>query len=188
MPFLAESGFTKGQSGPSPGWGLRKSSCFSLRTGKAGLTRKAEASSEAIPGWQTISTCLDPASRSQAGRTEGKTGVSDSASWLHLCHRGSGTKLGPAGPPRRESLTYSFNHRFLSVCCVPALSQESKTQKCTGESLPGKVHGDTPCDTKQQQRGKYLVQTNMEREEGGNGGGMEKVCHWHSDLPPPQEA
>lgn len=116
--------------------------------------KQSQAGRPFPPGWTQLPGA------SWAG-LKARQGVSDCflAPPLPRSPRGSGTKLGPVGPPRRESLMHSFHHRILSVCCVPALSQASRTQKCTGESLPGKVHGDTPCDRKQQQRGKYSVQT-----------------------------
>lgn len=106
---------------------------------RSGLTRETETPTEAIPGQQTIPTSLDPDSRSQVGRPEGKAGASRlsfQASPLPRSHQGSGTKLGPAGLPQGESLIHSaIISRVPAVC--QALSQKSRIWRQTGQSLRG---------------------------------------------------
>lgn len=119
MPFLAASGFTNDQSDPSPG---RVGGSWTVLTRKA----RAKAPTESIPGQQTSWTQVPGAS------LKDKAGASRPcflAPHLPKSHQRSGTKRGPAGPPRGESLTYSFNHHFLSTCCVPGFEPGVKETK-----------------------------------------------------------
>lgn len=127
------------------------------RKGQASQGKQKPGMKQFQASW-TIPTSLDPRSGLRAG-LKGKAGTSRPCCLtlpVPRSHQGSGSELGLPGPPRGESLIHST-----IISQPPAVGQASCQElghrDKTGQSLAGRVHGDTPYATKQQPRGKNSV-------------------------------